>query len=179
MAIAPENRRTGLLIPVAADSLVAGFRRRYLAATVARRLPPHITLLFPFARGVDVGERHGRDLEAHFARFEPFDAELTGVDVFDDFVVLAPAPRDRFLDLIAAICARFPEFPPYEGKELEPEPHLTIGAPEGPDDLEAVAAAARSELEESLPFRFRVDSVGLFEEQEDGTFVQSSRFPLG
>jgi 2'-5' RNA ligase len=179
VAIPPHDRRTGLLVPVAADSLVAAFRRRYLATTVARRLPPHITVLFPFARGEDVADRYGSDLEAHFATFEPFDAELTGVGAFADFVWLDPAPHDRFLDLLAATCARFPEFPPYEGQDLEPVPHLTIGAPDGDDGVHAIATAARSALEPSLPFSFRVDSVWLFEEQADGTFTQSVRFALG
>ncbi len=178
-ATPPHDRRTGLLIPVAAGSLVADFRQRYLASAVARRLPPHVTVLFPFARGVDVADRYGSELESHFATFEPFDAELTGVGSFPDFVWLAPAPRERFLELITATCARFPQFPPYDGTELEPEPHLTIGAPDDRDDVEAIATAARSEIEPSLPFGFLVDSVWLFEEQEDGTFAQSSRFGLG
>ncbi len=115
----------------------------------------------------------------HFATFEPFAAELTRIDAFAELVWLAPAPRDRFLELITATCDRFPAFPPYESGDLEPEPHLTIGAPDERDDVEAIAIAARSELERSLPFGFLVDSVWLFEEQEDGTFAQTSRFALG
>ena len=57
-AIPPHERRTGLLVPVAADELVADFRRRFNAATVARRLPPHITVLFPFARVPALDARH-------------------------------------------------------------------------------------------------------------------------
>lgn len=68
--VAPHERRTGLLIPVDADTLVADFRRRYNAATVARGFPPHITILFPFARGVSVAETHGAELASHFAMFE-------------------------------------------------------------------------------------------------------------
>ncbi len=147
VTIPPHERRTGLLVPVAVDSRVEAFRQRYLASTVARRLPPHVTVLFPFARGEDVADRYGSELGAHFASFEPFDAELTGIGAFADVVWLAPAPRERFLDLLAETCARFPEFPPYEGAVLEPVPHLTIGAPDGRDDVDAIAAAARSELE--------------------------------
>jgi 2'-5' RNA ligase len=178
-AIAPQDRRTGLLVPVAADSLVADFRRRYLASTVDRRLPPHVTVLFPFARGVDVVDRHGAELAAHFATLEPFAAELTRVDAFAELVWLAPEPRDRFLELIAATRERFPGFPPYESGDVEPEPHLTVGAPDDDDDVDAIVTAARTELAPSLPFGFLVDSVWLFEEQEDGTFAQSSRFALG
>jgi len=57
----------------------------------------------------------------------------------DRFVWLAPEPRERFVELVRTTCARFPEFPPYEGEGGEPEPHLTIGAVEesSPTDLVA------------------------------------------
>ena len=42
-----------------------------------------------------------------------------------------------------------------------------------------IGTDARSESRLSLPFGFRLDSVWLFEDQEDGTFAQSSRFGLG
>jgi 2'-5' RNA ligase len=178
-AIPPLERRTGLPIPVAADVLVGYFRSRYNAATVARRLPPHITVLFPFARGVDVAATYGADLSAHFASFEPFAAELTGVGQFDRFVWLAPEPRERFVELVRTTCARFPEFPPYEEEGGEPEPHLTVGAVDASAPTEPVARAARAELQPRLPFEFAVDSVWLFGEQEDGTFEATTRYGLG
>jgi 2'-5' RNA ligase len=178
-AIPPLERRTGLLIPVDADGLVGDFRGRHNAATVARGIPPHITILFPFARGVNVAASYGADLSAHFARFEPFGAELTGVGQFDRFVWLAPEPRERFVELIRATCARFPEFPPYEGEGGEPEPHLTVGAVDASAPTEPVARVARAELQPRLPFGFTVDSVWLFEEQEDGTFAATTRYGLG
>ncbi len=177
--VAPHERRTGLLIPVDADSLVGDFRNRYNAATVARRLPPHITVLFPFARGVNVAETHGADLGSHFSGFEPFEAALAGVGQFDRFVWLAPEPRERFVDLISATSSRFREFPPYEGEGGEPEPHLTIAATNAPDETEDIATIARSELQPQLPFRFTVDSVSLFEEQEDATWLAATRYGLG
>ncbi len=179
MAIPPQERRTGLLVPVDVDTTVATFRRRHLASAVARRLPPHVTILFPFARGEGVAERYGAVLADHFAAFRAFDAELTGVGVFADAVWLAPTPRDRFLDLMTGTAERFPELPPYDGEQLDPVPHLTIGAPNGADDVEAIAAAGSAALEPALPFGFRVDSVSLVEEQADGTFTESSRFVLG
>lgn len=180
VVVAPHERRSGLLIPVVnADSLVGGFRSRYNAATVARGLPPHITILFPFARGANVSETYGSELATHFATFEPFEAELTGVGRFARFVWLAPEPRERFVDLVTGTCGRFPEFPPYEGEGGEPEPHLTIAAIDAPVQTEPIARIARSELQPRLPFRFTVDSVCLFEEQEDATWRMSIRYALG
>ena len=44
MAEVPHERRTALFVQVPVDDLVDAFRRRHLAATVARGLPPHITV---------------------------------------------------------------------------------------------------------------------------------------
>jgi 2'-5' RNA ligase len=178
-AVPASERRTGLLIPVAAEPLVDHFRRRHNAATVARRLPPHITVLFPFVRATALDAGTLSELRAHFSTFAPFDAELAGVGQFDDFVWLAPEPRDRFVRLIVATSARFPDFPPYEGEGGEPEPHLTIAAVDGRARATEVAALARDELAPLLPFRFAVTGVSLFEELVDGTWRESSRFELG
>ena len=75
-------------------------------------MPPHITILFPFARSSTVDVALLADLEEHFSRLTGFDASLTGVGRFEDFVWLAPEPRSRFVDLITATCERFPEFLP-------------------------------------------------------------------
>jgi len=177
--IPPPKRRTGLLVPVAADVLVADFRRRHNAVSVARRLPPHITVLFPFARAAEVDDGMRSDLAAHFSTFPPFEAELTGVGRFDTHVWLAPEPRERFVELIIASSDRFPEYPPYEGEAGDPEPHLTIAAIGEGDSADHVAEIARSELAPLLPFRFTVNSVSLFEECADGAWQESCRFGLG
>lgn len=177
--IVSSQRRTGLLIIVAAEGLVDEFRSRFNAATVARQLPPHITVLFPFARGVDVAARYGPDLAAHFAGFQSFAAELTDVGYFDRFVWLSPEPRDGFIELMRGTFARFPNFPPYEVVGGEPEPHLTVAAVETSTETMSVVRAARAELLPRLPFAFTVDSVSLFEEQGDATFTVTARYDLG
>ena len=174
-----RERRTGLLIPVAAEELVGDFRRRHNAVSLARRLPPHITVLFPFVKAAALNEDTHSDLAAHFSTLDPFEAALTGVGQFDDYVWLAPEPRDRFVDLITATCDRFPDLPPYEGEGGQPEPHLTIAAIDDGDSAERVANVARPEFALLLPFRFVVDSVSLFEEQDDGMWQESARFKLG
>jgi hypothetical protein len=135
-------------------------------------------VLFPFVKAAAVDGGTHADLAAHFAAFDRFEAELTGVGLFDGYVWLAPEPRDRFFGLITATSARFPEYPPYDGEGLEPEPHLTIAAIDNGDHAERVARIARLEFEAVLPFRFAVDSVALFEECPDGTWQESARFGL-
>jgi hypothetical protein len=86
-------------------------------------------------------------------------------------------PRARFLELLEATYARFPDCPPYEGLFDEPEPHLTIGEATETTTTEEILAAARA-LEPSLPLPFRVDGVWLLEELQDGTWATATRFPL-
>lgn len=55
-------RRTGLLIPVrSAEDIVGDVRRRHNAVSVARRILPQTTMLFPIA--------------SHFSGFASFEAE--------------------------------------------------------------------------------------------------------
>ncbi|MGZ8688738.1 MAG: 2'-5' RNA ligase family protein [Gaiellaceae bacterium] len=176
--MAPTVRRTGLLIPVrSAEDIVGDFRRRHNAVSVARRIPPHITVLFPFAGAVD--EALLSTVASHFSCFASFEAELCDVGRFDDYVWLAPQPRDRFVELIGATCARFPQYPPYEDAGIEPEPHLTIAAVYRAAAAVELAALADRELGLRLPFSFTVDGVSLFEEQSGGTWRETTRFELG
>jgi 2'-5' RNA ligase len=175
----PDERRTGLLVPVPAGALVDDFRGRHLAASVARGIPPHVTVLFPFALAADWGAELRAQVASHFSAFAPFAAELTQVGRFEAYVWLKPDPHDRFIQLISATCARFPQFPPYGNAFVEPIPHLTIAEIQEGDTVERIAELAEHELGPQLPFRFEVDSVGLFEELVDGTWRQSDSFELG
>jgi len=178
--VAPTARRTGLLIPVrSAEDLVGDFRRRHNALSVARRIPPHVTVLFPFARAEALDEVLLSTVASHFSGFASFEAELRHVGRFDDYVWLAPQPRDRFVELIGATCARFPQYPPYEDAGIEPEPHLTIAAVDDAAAAVELAVLADRELGLRLPFRFTVDGVSLFDEQGDGTWRETTRFALG
>jgi 2'-5' RNA ligase len=161
-----------------ADAVVSGFRARFDADAVARRIPPHVTVLFPFhpAGLVDAGVRAA--IAGHARTLDAFDAALVGVGTFEQHVWLAPAPRERFVALVEATCRRFPELPPYEGAFPNPEPHLTVGAVGDAGSLESIAEAARAELAPRLPVAFRVDALSLYEEQPDDTWALASSFPL-
>ena len=109
------GRRTALVIVVpAAEPLVAGFRRRHDADAVARRIPPHVTIVFPFAPVETVDDRMVDDLEILYASSPAFDFELTRVGRFEEHVWLAPEPQRCFARLIELTAARFPEWPPYK-----------------------------------------------------------------
>ena len=178
--VATSERRTALLIPVReAEPLVGDFRRRHDAGAVARRIPPHVTVLFPFVPADAIDEELLATVAEHFAGLSGFEAELRGIGHFDDYVWLGPQPRDRWVRLLGATWERFPEHPPYESQDIEPEPHLTIAAVNDPLVAVELAALAENELGAGLPFRFEADGVSLFEEQGDGTWRETARFPLG
>jgi 2'-5' RNA ligase len=145
---------------------------------VAKRIPPHVTLLFPFAPAVRVDGVLRTTLRAHFARLRAFDGELERIDRFDGHVWLAPGPSERFVEAVAATCARFPELPPYGGEFTEVVPHLTIGSATSEVPTEEIAAAADAELAPHLPVAVRVDAAWLLVEHEDGTWAADERFPF-
>jgi 2'-5' RNA ligase len=177
--VPPHERRTALLVQVPVAEAVDDFRRRHLAASVARGIPAHVTVLFPFAgpASIDAGLR--AQVVEHFATFSAFSAELARVDRFDAHVWLAPEPHERFIALLAGTHARFPQLPPYGDAFAEPVPHLTIGEI-GPDEnVEQLSEQAERELGAGLPFDFAVRRISLFEELADGRWQQSDSFELG
>jgi 2'-5' RNA ligase len=179
--VPPDERQTALIVAVPAESLVDDFRRRHAAHAFERGLPPHVTVLYPFAPASSIDNLVHGELEAHFSAFASFAAELTEVGQFETTIWLAPSPRSRFVDLLTATHARFPDFPPYGGEVTEPEPHLTVAElGHGSDGgVEQVAELARLTLEPQLPFRFFVGAVTLIEEQGDGNWRESRRYELG
>lgn len=172
-------RRTALLVcPPEVDSLVGPFRARFDAVKVAKRIPPHVTILYPFAPADEI-DRFLRPLETLVADFAPFDAALVGIRRFEDHVWLAPVPCERWLALIDVTCGRFPEMKPYGGAFSDHEPHLTVGEA-GPDvDTETLVGTAARELAPHLPVRFRVDSLSLLEERDDATWSLHREFRFG
>ena len=178
-----DERQTALIVAVPAESLVDDFRRRHADFAFERGVPPHVTVLYPFAPASSIDDLVHSELEAHFSTFASFAAELTEVGRFDTTVWLAPRPRSRFVDLLNVTYVRFPDFPPYGGEVAEPEPHLTVAelghGSDGANGVEQVVELARLVLEPRLPFRFTVGAVTLIEEQGDGKWRESRRYELG
>jgi 2'-5' RNA ligase len=160
------------------EPLVASFRERFAAESVAKRIPPHVTLLFPFVSAAQLDEPTRAHARAHFAALASFDAALESVGRFDGHVWLAPEPWSRFVQLIAETCARFPDQPPYGGVFDEPGPHLTVGAATATHRVDEIFDAAETELAPELPLSFRIDATWLLVEQDDGTWAAAERFPL-
>jgi 2'-5' RNA ligase len=146
-----------------ADASVRQIRLEH-DSSAAHGVPAHVTLLFPFADGDAVDEQALLDL---FAGYPAFDFTLDRVERWDDGIVwLHPEPSQPFEELTAAICQRWPDYPPYEGTVRTIVPHVTVS--ERPIELEL-----------DLPIRSRAAAVSLIEEATDATWSTRRVFPLG
>lgn len=134
-------------------------------------MPPHVTVMWPFARRP--GRRHRRGLASIAATHEPFEFTLTRVGEFPGVVYLAPEPAAPFVDLIRAISAAWPRYQPYAGKYADVVPHMSVrlgGAPLTPDE--------RAELEAALPIRCSATEMLLLA-PDGGGWREVYRVPLG
>ena len=144
---------------------------------MARGIPAHVTVLFPFVPAAETGRREA-SVQALAATRSSFDAQLDGIDCFDEHVWLRPAPFRQWRELIEATTRWFPELPPYDGAFETVVPHLTVGAASAATPTAAVLEAARRDLAPLLPLRFRVTALTLLAERLDGTWSTEARFPL-
>ena len=161
-----------------AEPLVSSFRARYAAASVARAMPAHITLSIPYVPAAWLDGASIAPARDHFRGVEPFDAEFVAVGRFDEHVWLAPAPTERFVELIRATCRWYPESP-YGTEFPEPVPHLTVGQASEEVTLDAILRAAEVELAPKLPVAFRAAAATLLVEQADGMWEQAVVLPFG
>jgi 2'-5' RNA ligase len=170
------KRQAAVFVTVPADALVGAFRLRHQPRAVARRLPPHITIVPPFVLDEVDDEALAVDLAAHFATIAPFEGELARVGRFERHVWLGPEPLEAFIALITSTRSRFPGLDHEAGRE--PVPHLTIAEAGKGESASGVMELAEKELGPQLPFRFHVRGVALWEVRPDG-WHELRRFELG
>jgi 2'-5' RNA ligase len=152
------------------EPLIGGWRRRY-TGDGARGMPPHVTLIIPFADSSEVEERLdgvGRVL----SDFAPFDFALRETARFAELLYLRPEPAEPFVAMTEALADAFPEFQPYGGEFDEIVPHVTVAHSED----EALARVER-ELLEQLPVEIRCERAWLVENAPTG-WRRHTAFPL-
>ena len=177
MTVSPA--RTALIVVAgAARHVLAPWRRRFDSGAVTRRIPPHITILFPFVRYVDVDAELLERLRVLYAPVAPFEYALASVQRFPTVAWLAPDPATPFLALIERTSAAFPEHPPYGDPSLDPVPHCSIGIVDDPGSLDAIVRELEAGLEDVLPIGCTADAMTLLEERLDGRWSVRATFPL-
>ena len=152
------------------ELLIGGWRRLY-TGDGARGMPPHVTLIFPFADSADLGDRLA-PLGKVLAAAAPFEVTLAETARFPGLSYLRPKPHEPFVAMTEALVAAFPEFPPYGGKFEEIVPHVTVAEAD-----ESVLAGAERDLVPKLPVKARVERVWLVENTPAG-WRRHTAFPL-
>jgi 2'-5' RNA ligase len=171
--------RSALVVVAAeADPVVREWRERFQPAAVARRLPPHLTILFPFVPVAQLDDAVSSLLGRLYAPFRPFAYELASVESFPDAAWLAPVPSAPFHELVAAARTAVPALPPYGDPEHVVVPHCTVGVEDDPTRVAEMVRELREGLGPRLPIRCRADEVVLLAEDVDGTWARRGAFPL-
>jgi 2'-5' RNA ligase len=177
----PEGDDTDLPLSSALVILLDGsggfdeVRREHAVEVVAWGIPFHVTLLSPFAPRDELTAELLSETRAFFAAWRPFEFELARIATWPRVVYAVPEPDDELRDLMQALFARFPQWPPYGGIHDEVVPHATLGE-------EVDAAAVRDEIERRvaplLPRRCQARDVALLEEFEPERWQERERFAL-
>jgi 2'-5' RNA ligase len=148
------------------DARLAAVRERFYPEAVARGLPLHMTVLYPFAGPVEPA----REVVTGQG---PLRFALTRLGVFHGgFAVVFPEPQEELRALQRAVWARFQESPPYGGEVADPEPHVTLGR-------DVPLRELRTAVEPLLPVECRVDAVTLLEEYKRDRWHQCARLDFG
>ena len=160
-----------LLAPTATTAL-HDLRTRYFR-NLERRMPAHVTMLFPFRP--DVNESTESAIGDVCSSLRPFDAEFRVVGRFrTDVVWLQPEPADEFERASDAVLAAFPDCNPYGGEHAGRTLHLTVASRLRGHESELLAA----EVADVLPITDRIDELTLMVETGNGWRVEHA-WPLG
>jgi 2'-5' RNA ligase len=139
-------------------------------------VPAHVTILFPFLAAERVDGESRLALATIAAGRARFSARFQAVKRAASSVWLVPTPQAAFLDLTAAVAARWPDHPPYGGIHGDDlVAHLTLVENDDPATLETVVARASA----AGPFDVEVTELTLITEGHDGRWHERWRVPLG
>ena len=142
-----------------------------LVPTGTRGMPPHVTLLYPFAEDDAVGPLL-EDVAGVLARFASFEVSFVEVRRWPETLYLEPDPAGAFVELTNALVAAFPDYPPYGGAHDDIVPHLTVAHG---DDGRFDELADR--LRPALPVRVRIERAWLMVDSTAG-WQRQTPFPL-
>jgi 2'-5' RNA ligase len=163
---------TALVVLVPELEPLVGRWRETFTGDGAAGMPPHVTLLYPFADDGEVEPLLG-DVERIVSPSSPFEVAFAETCRWPDVLYLAPQPAAPFVALVDRLVEAFPAFPPYAGAYDEIVPHLTVAHG---DDARFDEIAA--ELAPLLPIRVRVERAWLMS-QASGEWRRHTPFSLG
>jgi hypothetical protein len=166
--------RSALVVPIHLPAQARRLRVRH--DPIARLgVPPHLTLLFPFA---DTTALYG--LRPALARLvgghPPISCRLVATARFrPGSLYLVPHPDHAIRRLIASLSAAYPAYPPYGGDFPDVVPHVTVADHVDPADMPALEAA----FSRQLPIEVAARHVSLLVEGGAGRWRTRWRLRLG
>jgi 2'-5' RNA ligase len=149
-------------------------RAQTLVRTAEVGIPAHVTVLYPFLPDERIDRVVLADLAELVRENKAFAIGFESCGQFPGVLYLEPSPAAKIRALTELVSARWPDFPPYEGKYADITPHLTVVYAKNQAELTQVEEVVRS----SLPITSHVDAVSLW--VHDGMRWQPhTKFPLG
>lgn len=128
-----------------AERYIGNYRQRF-DPPARRKVPAHVTVLYPFMAPEDVDAAVVEELRAVAASVPCFDYRLRELRRFPSSLYIAPAPGDSFDALTNGVHQRFPDYPPFAGKFDTVVPHVTVAHGD-----EALLCEIEIELRIALP----------------------------
>lgn len=161
-----------MLLAPSADAALIDLRVRYVR-NIERRMPAHVTMLFPFRSPVD--EATVAEIKRVCTELMPFDARFSEVGRFrDDVIWLRPDPSAAFSDASDSVLAAFPDCSLYGGAHATRTLHLTVASRLRGGQADQLVNEVRS----VLPLTDRVDQLTLMVEH-DGGWRNERSWPFG
>jgi 2'-5' RNA ligase len=164
-----------VIVPEAEPAVGALYRTHTNSGREA--MPPHVTLLIPFA---DSEALPLAALRAALAAFEPFHFELAQTHRFEPssgpILWLAPEPAAPFIELTEALVRAFPAYRPYGGAFHDIVPHLTVAAARDAHALDQI----ERELASALPIAARAEAATVVRRRDgDRRWEPHTTIPFG
>jgi 2'-5' RNA ligase len=148
---------SAVIVPVPdAAAAVDAWRELTCEAKPSIGMPPHVTLLFPFA---PITHAVVQEVSEFFSQATSFMLELRRLERFPGTLYLVPEPAEPFALLTKALVRRFPAYPPYGDPSLQVIPHLTVA--QGDDEL---LDRAEEEVTPALPIAAEIGEALLLEQ---------------
>ena len=167
---------TALVVAVPEAEPAIELLRQQHTTSGAEGMPPHVTLIYPFADSELLDATRLRELAEVISRFAAFSYRLVETAQFTGsppILYLVPEPDEPFCALISALADAFPEHPPYGGAHSEPIPHVTVAVAS-----DTKLTAIESEVALWLPISARADAVWVMERDSSGEWRLRQQLPL-
>ena len=157
------------------ERYIAHYRERY-DPPARRRVPAHVTILYPFLPLSHIDGTVVAQLREIAAGVRSFDYRLSQLRRFPVSLYLAPQPDQPFSALTDAVWRAFPDYPPFAGKFTTVVPHVTVAHGDEP-----TLCQIEVELRIALPgggVRAHCHDMVLIEDSR-GHWEEMHRFALG